>query len=398
MFAANYAVGTCKPSLPSFATISAAVSTVPPNSTVMVCPGTYPEQVTIAQPLTLKGITSGNAGQAVITVPGSGLTGASDAFGVTIFAMLTANGGLSGPVNITDISVDGTGNGIDCNSGANWLVGIYYPTDSSGTVNEVSVHTLATTSCGTGTGVWLENADTSNTTSITIENSSLRDIQNSAVITEGGNLLATVKGNTMATRGYSVQLFVGGSFTGNVITGNGAYYPSLSGPSAISANTVTNTGYGMYVAGPANAVVTGNTVINSTTVGIFLVAPVTASHNNVANSPYGIVGFNGATATSNRISNTSVSGIFDEGGGNTYKSNAITEAGVGIEFNCNSPSVVGNTINDATTGLDNVPLSFSSANSFDNVATLRTDGCGFGPIHGPALPAAHSGPIPVPAS
>src|ERR1700692_1768215 len=73
MLAANYAVGTCKPSLPSYTTISAAVSSVPPGSTVQVCPGTYPEQVTIAQPLTLKGITSANAGQAVITAPGSGL-------------------------------------------------------------------------------------------------------------------------------------------------------------------------------------------------------------------------------------------------------------------------------------------------------------------------------------
>src|SRR5437899_7923808 len=83
MLAANYAVGTCKPSLPSFTTISAAVSTVPPGSTVLVCPGTYPEQVTIAQPLTLKGITSGNAGQAVITVPGSGLAVVRDGFGTS---------------------------------------------------------------------------------------------------------------------------------------------------------------------------------------------------------------------------------------------------------------------------------------------------------------------------
>src|ERR1700687_5029369 len=86
MLAATSAVGTCKPSLPSFTTISAAVSTVPPGSTVLVCPGTYSEQVTIAQPLTLKGITSGNAGQAVITVPGSGLAVVTTGFGDQIAA------------------------------------------------------------------------------------------------------------------------------------------------------------------------------------------------------------------------------------------------------------------------------------------------------------------------
>jgi pectin methylesterase-like acyl-CoA thioesterase len=67
--AASYAVGTCKPTLPSFANISAAVSSVPPSSTVLVCPGTYKEQVTISQPLTLQGITSANSARAVIAVP-----------------------------------------------------------------------------------------------------------------------------------------------------------------------------------------------------------------------------------------------------------------------------------------------------------------------------------------
>src|ERR1700730_5101948 len=86
MFASTFAVGTCKPSLVSFTTISAAVIGVPPGSTIDVCPGTYPEQVTIAQPLTLKGISSGNAGQAVITVPGSGLATVTSGDGYTIAA------------------------------------------------------------------------------------------------------------------------------------------------------------------------------------------------------------------------------------------------------------------------------------------------------------------------
>ncbi len=46
--AATYAVGTCKPTLPSFLSISAAVSSVPAGSTIEVCPGTYAEQVIIS--------------------------------------------------------------------------------------------------------------------------------------------------------------------------------------------------------------------------------------------------------------------------------------------------------------------------------------------------------------
>src|ERR1700683_1493850 len=63
VFAANFAVGTCEPKLVSFSTISAAVAAVPSGSIVEVCPGFYPEQVTISKALTLEGITSGNSNQ-----------------------------------------------------------------------------------------------------------------------------------------------------------------------------------------------------------------------------------------------------------------------------------------------------------------------------------------------
>src|SRR5690348_7907759 len=68
--AGSYAVGTCMPNLTSYQTISAAVSSVPAGSRVLVCPGMYPEQVLVTQPLTLQGISSGNSGRAIITVPG----------------------------------------------------------------------------------------------------------------------------------------------------------------------------------------------------------------------------------------------------------------------------------------------------------------------------------------
>src|SRR3979409_1602093 len=119
--AASYAVGACKPTLPSFASISVAVSSVPPSSTVLVCPGTYKEQITISQPLTLQGITSANSAQAVIAVPDGGLSTTPDpVFGFTLApqVMVTA-----GPVTLTNITVDGTGGGVGCTVK---LVGIYY--------------------------------------------------------------------------------------------------------------------------------------------------------------------------------------------------------------------------------------------------------------------------------
>ena len=346
MLAANYAVGTCKPSLPSYATISGAVSGVPPGSTVLVCPGTYPEQVTIAQPLTLKGITSGNAGQAVITVPDSGLAVVPSSFGGNTIAPQVHV--TAGPVNISDITVDGTGSNVTYPP---WLVGIFYDSGSSGTVNEVTARNLSTSGLGAGVGIWAENA-TSTNESVTIQNSSFHDIDNAAVVTVGSTLIATAKGNTMHAGGYQVQWTSGGSITANVINGSGGFD------------------------------------------GITVIGPVTVSGNTLANQVHGIQADNGVTATSNKISNMSGAGILDYGGGDTYKLNTITNVGVGIEFNCNTPTVASNTINDATTGLNNVPASFSGANSFNNVVTLRTDGCASAPT---SPKAPHSGPRLAPA-
>jgi len=341
MLAANYAVGTCKPSLPSYATISAAVSGVPPFSTVLVCPGTYPEQVTIAQPLTLKGITSANAGQAVITVPPSGLTVVTSSTGNSVAPQVDVT---AGPVNISDITVDGAGNTVP---GGSWFAGFLYNDGSSGTVNEVTVRNMAAS--GLGVGVWAENSGATNE-SVTIENSSFHDIDGSVVITFGSTLLATVKGNTVQGGQYQVSVHSGGSVTANVLN-------------------------------------------DGTFLGIFVGSPITVSGNIVNNPIVGIEAFGGVTVTSNKISNASY-GVVDDGGGNTYKSNTITKAGVGIEFNCRTPTVLSNTINDATTGLKDVPASFSSPNSFNNVVTLRTGGCGSAPM---SPKAPHSGPMLAPA-
>lgn len=60
LIAATYAVGTCLQQYVSFSTIQSAVSSVPAGSIIKVCSGTYFEQVTITQPLTLEGVAVSN--------------------------------------------------------------------------------------------------------------------------------------------------------------------------------------------------------------------------------------------------------------------------------------------------------------------------------------------------
>jgi pectin methylesterase-like acyl-CoA thioesterase len=79
--AATVAVGNCEPGLPKYSTIQIAVDSVPPNSTIKVCPGTYPEQVTISKSLTLSGDSTGNNDAAIVTPPAGGFKANATEFG-----------------------------------------------------------------------------------------------------------------------------------------------------------------------------------------------------------------------------------------------------------------------------------------------------------------------------
>src|SRR4029077_7813310 len=55
------AVGTCVANVVQFTSIQAAVNSVPPGSTIKICPANYGEQVVVNKNLTLVGVNSGTA-------------------------------------------------------------------------------------------------------------------------------------------------------------------------------------------------------------------------------------------------------------------------------------------------------------------------------------------------
>ena len=63
---AQVAVGTCRPNLVHFDNLDDAVHGVPAGETILVCPGTYAEQVSINTSLTLRGVQDGNSGLPII--------------------------------------------------------------------------------------------------------------------------------------------------------------------------------------------------------------------------------------------------------------------------------------------------------------------------------------------
>jgi hypothetical protein len=318
LVAATYYVGACKNGA-FFTTIKGAVAAAPAGSVINVCPGTYAEQLVISKALTLQGILNNDSSQAVITVPSAGLTTTSSIYVVTVAAQVEVT---TGPVNITNITVDGTA-GTNCPSSS--YAGIYYGSGSSGTVNGVETRNQNCNSFGIG--MLAENGASATAQSVIIKNSNIHDNSDVGILTcsdqTPSTLTATITGN-----------YVAGSDYGIVAVCNAA--------GNVSANLSTAAFAGVYVISPFTTV-SGNTVTGSTYGVITNTATVTSNH--ISNSPTGIYLFSGTS-------------------GATVKSNTIAKASTGIEFNCSTGTITGNTINGAAKGIDSVPATFNLVNKF----------------------------------
>lgn len=329
LLAATVQVGTCRPNLQSYSTMSAAVSGVPSGSTIDVCPGTYAEQVVITQPLTLQGVVSGTANQAVVTVPTAGLVAnTTSMFGESVAAQVLVLG--PGPVNITNIAVDGTGGDMSCLS---WVAGIFYGSGSSGTVDRVRASSQVDATCGVG--IWAENGNTSNE-SVTIRNSSVYNVDSAGIFAGSG-----------ATPSLTANL------NNNVVNASAAV-------AAIDTDSVSG------------QVVSNN--ISNTVFGVYDISGLNVATNTVMGSTYGVYLGNGGTAHGNEISGAS-EGLLLGASGATLSGNRIfSSTTAGVELGCFTASVTGNLINDAPVGVDAAPGALGT-NSFANTTTTVTNGC-----------------------
>ncbi len=348
LLAKTYYVGTCKTG--AYPTIGAAVAAVPAGSIIDVCPGTYPEQVVISQPLTLQGFASGGSSQANITIPASGLTTTSSIVFGTVAAQVEVT---AGPVNITGITVDGaTSSGC---LGAP-VVGVFYAAGSSGTLNEVETQLQ---SCNTaGVGILAENGSET-PTSVTIENSNTTLSGAAGIYVCGSVLAANIKNNYLFEN------------SGNAITTDCNATATISGNVVDALYAIR----GILLMAPSSTV-TGNTVTGAPIVPA--ANGVVVSGNTVTASGAGIWVDGAAKVTSNHISNGTF-GIVIAVLGSTVQNNFISQEQVGINFQCVTATVSGNTIagsgvNSPGTGFSQFPGTSTGTNKFYNVATLTT-GC-----------------------
>jgi hypothetical protein len=321
---AEVAVGNCRPHLVSYSTISEAVAAVPANATVLVCPGTYPEQVTITQPLTLKGLNEGPASEVVITVPSSGMVpSAGDA--EQLYVQGTDSVAF-GPVNISNLVVDGSGSGVDCSTGS--LVGIEYQY-SSGSLENVEVRNQNPEGCGSG--IFVIGSPFIETGKVNVRKSSIHEFDDTGVLAISGGLtgfLVNLTSSSIESASASVHAGVYYQFAYGLVARNtvsvagefGLLLENFFGSMAISENTIigsnvgifsgtgdsanaithnnlSNNGTGILVSGlHGSPVVKSNTIVQSSTVGIDVDCSqeTTVENNVIAGAPVGIANVNAA--------------------------------------------------------------------------------------------------------
>ena len=333
-------VGGCLSGPQTYPTISQAVVAVPSGSTILVCPGAYPEQVAITQPLTLRGVQSANAGNSVITPPPGGLTKTVlTGGGLKIYYQLLARGTISNAVNISNIAVDGTNNAVPASSA---LVGVYYQ-NSSGTLSNAAIYNQ--TGTGAGFGVILENTNAT-PISVSVLGSAIHDFDQGG-IQVGGNIASTIKSNEIntSTGPSGINLNTGGIVANNRVN---THLPPQG----------TSSGVGISVMSDAS--ITNNTV-EGFTVGIWPLGT-----NNTVNL--------------NKVS-LAEAAVVVSGSANTIQHNSflhIIHGGEAIHFNCTGTAnvVTHNIINDSYWGIiDDDGTNVIIPNSYFNVTNLVSPPC-----------------------
>src|ERR1039457_6459232 len=337
-FSATVAVGSCT-SLVNYATIQQAVNASPPGTVIKVCPGNYPEQVAIiAKNLTLEGIKYGTEDAVVILPPAGGLVANTTDVdsGDPVAAQPVVQN--TGSVSISNLTVDGTGNGLSCGPDVR---GILFQ-NSSGTVKHVAVRNQVPNGipngCQVGESIWVETA-AGHSSTVTIEHSSVHNYNKNGITGNDAGTNLTLAGNYIQGAGVvpkpgaaqnGIQLGFGatGTIMDNIVIDNIYGDPTVAASAdillyraaensniTISRNIVGNRVFGastydgIDVCTNGNTV-TGNTIVNSAESGVHLDASC------------GSTGLNNIV-TGNVIRESACAGILDDTngeGGNTITS------------------------------------------------------------------------------
>ncbi|MFZ0798747.1 MAG: hypothetical protein WCA13_13380 [Terriglobales bacterium] len=296
-----------------------------------VCPGTYTEQVVISQSLTLIGVKGGSQNAAVIVPPTTGVVANTvdvDTGNPIAAQILVQN--TAGPVSITNLTVDGTGNQISgCSPD---LHGILFQ-NASGTVDHVAVRNQipagVPSGCQIGEGIFVQTA-TGFTSTVTVETSSVHNYNKNGITGNDPGTKLTATGSYIQGAGVVPS---GGAAQNGIQLGYGA-------TGQISLNTVIDNIYGDPTVAASADILLYDTAESS---------GITVTSNVLGNSQlpigletdfaYGASEYgDGVTVTTNKIFGTSTYDAIDVcTNGNTVTKNTIynsAQSGVHFDDSC----------------------------------------------------------------
>ena len=323
-------VGTCKVGT-RFTKIQDALNSTPAPTIVQVCPGTYPEQVTISKPVTLQGVVSGNSSLATLVPPSGGLKTNATLLNGDAAAVQILVENVSGAVNLTNLVV----NGSDANVGGAAVVAVLYE-NTPGTITHLVTFNV---SGGLGGfGVYL--AGGSANPKVTIQNSTFDHdetgiwVQSNSTSSE---LTAIIENNlaTGCATCFDVEAGVTATISNNMINSNGQIGIALTGSTgSVTGNTIAGGGQSGIASGNAGFSITSNKIYDASEFGILLDIAVVK-----------------ANVTGNTLTNMGKFGIDvcgSSGTPNLVHSNTFVDSNIGYAAQPGFP-IAGNTFIGVTT-------------------------------------------------
>jgi len=314
---------------PQFSKIQDAVKAASPGTVIRICPGTYPEQVSITKALSLQGESG------VVIEPShveANATGAHSGLPLTAVILVKD----TTDVDIQDVIVDGANNDITaCGSD---FIGILF-TNASGEIKRVAVRNINLSTnlngCQSGNAV-LVQSDGGEVSKVNVEDSSIHDYQKNGITANENGTEVRIENNVVtgvgpitgaAQNGIQIGFGAKGSITKNTVA-NHIWSPCVSLAScdvtfAVDILVIESDGVSVErnVAGISQA-------------GIDIVG----NHAQVAeNQVFATLIFDGIelkgddnNARDNSITHSNQAGVFIKGNNNFVLRNHINEAAFGV--------------------------------------------------------------------
>jgi parallel beta-helix repeat protein len=355
-FGATRTAGAC--SVGAYPTIQSAVNASAAGDKVIVCAGTYTEQVTI--PAGKNGLTLQSNGHLAATIQAPAAMTASKAI-----VQITGSTG----VKLTDFTIQGPGSG-GCDS---LEYGVRVDGGGSATISNNHITHIRDnpfSGCQNGVAVQIGRSADSTVGTATVKSNTIDDFQKNGITVSGAGSSGMITGNTITGAGPTatiaqngIQFSSGGAGTASQNDVSGAWYSPgtttstgvlLFSPGAVtvSNNVLHANDTGVYVfGGTATTLVSGNTVSASHWDGITLDSSngSTVAGNSTSGGDQGIGVYNTQQATirSNTVTGAATNGIYagSDTVSNSFQNNSATGTTGAGHFDCRDDSDPPTTLN-----------------------------------------------------